>query len=177
MKSSSKWTAGVIFDKGKCYLDNEVLQLAKDAKERKQSKFWEQVVSACKMFNKMKCEYEKAMERLVTIDKHNNLPIRILSPLCKWKRRKSDKNMPTLRTKLMERWNKTKDRSDISLEEYLKTFTSIFQSYQKANQGKALTIEMITTRMAEHHDVGIDRAIPIVHAPTTTDDDDGAVAV
>ena len=77
----------------------------------------------------------------------------------------------------MERWNETKDRSDISLEEYLKTFTSIFQSYQKANQGKALTIEMITTRMAEHHDVGIDGATPIVHAPTTTDDDDGAVAV
>ena len=38
MKSSSKWTAGIIFDKGKCYLDNKVLQLAKDVKEKKQSK-------------------------------------------------------------------------------------------------------------------------------------------
>ena len=43
MKNSTKWTAGVIFDKGKCYLDEEVLKLASDAKEKKQSKFWEQV--------------------------------------------------------------------------------------------------------------------------------------
>ena len=177
MKSSSKWTAGVIFDKGKCYLDHEVLQLAKDAKEKKQSKFWEQVVSACDMYNKLKCEYEKAIEKLAKIDTHNNLPIRILSPLCKWKRRKGDKNMPTLRSKLMERWNETKDRSDISLDEYLKTFTSIYQTYQKANQGKTLTIDMISSWMAEHHDVGIDGATPIVHAPTATDDDDGEVAV
>ncbi len=83
MKSSTKWTAGVIFDKGKCYLDHEVLQLAKAAKERKQSKFWDQVVSAVKTYNKMKYEYNKAMEKLVTIEKHNNLPIWLLSPLCK----------------------------------------------------------------------------------------------
>ena len=56
-------------------------------------------------------------------------------------------------------------------------FTSIFQIYQKVNQGKALTMMMITTRVAEHHDVGIDGATPIVHAPTATDDGDGAVAV
>ena len=36
---------------------------------------------------------------------------------------------------------------------------------------------MISSWMAEHHDVGIDGATPIVHAPTATDDDDGEVAV
>ena len=88
MKNSTKWTAGIIFDKGKCYLDEEVLQLAKAAKEKKQNKFWNQVVSAIKTYNKMKDEYVEATKKLLAIDqnKHNNLPIRVLSPLCKWKK-------------------------------------------------------------------------------------------
>ena len=45
MKNSTKWTAGVLFDKGKCYLDEEVLRIASDAKERKESKFWETISS------------------------------------------------------------------------------------------------------------------------------------
>ena len=39
MKNITKWTAGMIFDKGKCYLDEEVLELAKAAKEKSQNKF------------------------------------------------------------------------------------------------------------------------------------------
>ena len=83
--------------------DLDDLQLAKAAKEKKQSKFWDQVVSAVKTYNKMKDEYNKAMEKLVTMEKHNNLPIRLLSPLCKWKKRKGDKTMPTLQKKLLDK--------------------------------------------------------------------------
>ena len=54
MKNSTKWTAGVIFDKGKCYLDEEVQKLASDAKEKKESKFWEQVKSSVSVYNNMK---------------------------------------------------------------------------------------------------------------------------
>ena len=179
MKSSTKWTASIIFDKGKCYLDEEVLELAKAAKETKQNKFWNEVVSAVKVYNKMKDEYTESMKKLGVMDKkkHNNLPIRDLSPLCKWKRRKGDKNMPTLRMKLLERWWKeTKDRDDILLEQYLKSFTSLFETYQKTNGRKVLTIDMINDWMKEYHDVGISGATPIKHTPTATNDD-GAVAV
>ena len=118
------------------------------------------------------------MKKLVATDemKHNNLSIRILAPLCKWKRRKGDENMPTLRMKLLERWKETKDRDDISLERYMKSFTSLFETYQKTNGGKVLTIGMIDDHMKEYHDVGIGGATPIVHTPTATNDD-GAVAV
>ena len=178
MKSSTKWTAGIIFDKGKCYLDEEVLELAKAAKEKKQNKFWNQVVSAVKIYNKMKHEYTESMKKLVAADKMklNNLPIWVLYPLCKWKRRKGDENMPTLRMKLLERWKETKDRDNISFEQYLKSFTSLFETFQKTNGGKVLTIGMIDDHMKEYHDVGIGRATPIVHTPTATNDD-CAVAV
>jgi len=181
MKSSTKWTAGIIFDKGKCYLDDEVLQLAKASKEKKQNKFWDQVVSAVKSYNKTKCEYKIAIEKLLATTTHNNLPIRILLPLCKWKKRKGDASMPTLRHELMKRWDETKDRNDISLEEYLQSFTSIYETYKKSNQGKQLTIDKIRNQLAlEHHDVDVDGATPIVHASVPTNDDDvgdGVVAV
>ena len=51
MKNSTKWTAGVLFDKGKCYLDEEVLRIASDAKEKKESKFWETIRSNVSVFN------------------------------------------------------------------------------------------------------------------------------
>jgi len=63
MKNSTKWTAGVIFDKGKCYLDEEVLKLASDAKEKKQNKFWEQVESSVSVYNKMKKGYELSIKK------------------------------------------------------------------------------------------------------------------
>ena len=86
--------------------------------------------------------------------------------------------MPTLQKKLLERWNETKDREDISLEEYIKSNTSIYETYQKMNQGKVLTFDMIAERLAlaEYHDVGIGGATPIIHTPTATKDD-GAVAM
>ncbi len=86
--------------------------------------------------------------------------------------------MPTLQKKLLDRWNETKNREDISLEDYLKTFTTIFNVYKKTNQGKKeLTMDMITNRVAEHHDVGIDGATSIVHTPTATNDDGAITAV
>ena len=165
MKNSTKWTAGVIFDKGKCYLDEEVLKLALDAKERKQGKFWEQVERNVSAYKKLKKEYGTAMIQMEHYlpDKINNLPIRLLSPLCRWKRRKGDHKMPSKRTELLIRWNETKHRSDITLEDYLTTMTIIFQTYQKMTKGKVLTMSMIETKLLGHHNVAIGGATAIVH--------------
>ena len=77
--------------------------------------------------------------------------------------------MPTKHDELMIRWRETKDRSDMSLEEYLTTTTTIFETYKKDHRGSALTIDIIETMMKEgEDDVGIDGALPIVHPPSTT---------
>ena len=167
MKNSTKWTAGIIFDKGKCHLDEEVLKLASDAKERKQNKFWGQVESSVSGYNKIKKEYELSMIKMEEYapDKLDNLPIRLLSPLCKWKRRKDDKKMPSKRNELLIRWNETKHREDISLEEYLTTMTTIFETYEKMTKGATkLTMQMIEARLlVGHHNVAIGGATAIVH--------------
>ena len=66
-------------------------------KGKETNKFLNQVISAMKIYNKMKDEYTQTMEKFVANDKskHKNLPCRILSSLCKWKKRKADENMPT----------------------------------------------------------------------------------
>ena len=165
MKNSTKWTAGVIFDKGKCYLDEEVLKLALVAKEKKQGKFWEQVESSVSAYNKMRKDYETAMIKINDYipDKIDNLPIRVLSPLCKWKKRKGDQKMPSKRTDLLIRWNQTKHCNDITLEEYLMTMTTIFESYEKMTKGKVLTISMIESKLLGHHNVAVGGATAIVH--------------
>ena len=80
-KNSTKWTAGVIFDRGKCYLDEEVLKLALDAKEKKEGNFWEQVKSSVNAYNKLQKDYETAMIQMEDYvpDKIDNLPIWLLS--------------------------------------------------------------------------------------------------
>ena len=103
MKNTTKWTAGVLFDKGKCYLDEEVLRLASDAREKKESKFWETIRSNVSTFKKIKKDYEVSALKLKEYlpDKVDKLPIKVLSLLCKWKRRKADNKMPLKRTDLL----------------------------------------------------------------------------
>ena len=116
-------------------------------------------------YKKLKKEYGTAMIQMEHYlpDKINNLPIRLLSPLCRWKRRKGDHKMPSKRTELLIRWNETKHRSDITLEDYLTTMTIIFQTYQKMTKGKVLTMSMIETKLLGHHNVAIGGATAIVH--------------
>ena len=55
----------------------------------------------------------------------DNLPIKIIKPLCIWKERKSDKNMPSKQNELMHCWNEKKyckdckDCKDLSLEKII----------------------------------------------------------
>ena len=42
MKNSTKWPARVLFDKGKCYLDEKVLRIASDARKKKKVSFGKQ---------------------------------------------------------------------------------------------------------------------------------------
>ena len=100
---------------------------------------------------------------------HDNLPIKILKPLCLWKKRKGDVKMPTKQDGLLVRWRETKDRSDMLLEEYLKTTSTIFETYQKDHKGSALTKAIIETMMKQGgDDVANNGALPIVHPPGTT---------
>ena len=100
---------------------------------------------------------------------HDNLPIKILKPLCLWKKRKGDVKMPTKQDGLLVRWRETKDRNDMSLEENLKTTSTIFETYQKDHKGSALTMSIIEMMMKQGgDDVGNDGAVPIIHHPGTT---------
>ncbi len=72
---------------------------------------------------------------------------------------------------LIVRWNETKDRHDISLEEYLQTTSTIFETYQKDNKGSVLTVNMIDMMMKGEDDIGINGAVPVADppiSPTTT---------
>ena len=83
---------------------------------KKEKEFWSKVKRYCceykkKDFNEAKSELEKQ-----TL--YNNLPVKLLKPLCLWKKRKGDVKMPTKQDELMIQWKDTKDRNDMSLEEY-----------------------------------------------------------
>ena len=50
--------------------------------------------------------------------------------------------MPTKRDELVERYISTKSRSDMNLEEWLRSKTTLFSRYKRDN-GKDLTIDVI----------------------------------
>ena len=129
--------------------------MALDAKEKKQEKFWEQVESSVSAYNKVQKDYETAMIKMedYVLDKIDNLPIRLISPLSRWKRRKCGQKMPSKRTDLLIQWNQKKHHNDMTLEEYLATMTIIFKSYEKMIKGKVLTMSMIETKLLGHHNV------------------------
>ena len=100
---------------------------------------------------------------------HDNLPVKILKPSCLWKKRKGDVKMPTKQDGLLVRRRETNDRSNMSLEEYLKTTPTIFETYQKDHKGSTHTMDIIETMMKQGEaDVANDGALPIVHPPGTT---------
>ena len=70
------------------------------------------------------------------------IPIKMLKPLCSYKKRKGDKAIPTKRDELVERYISTKSRPDINLEEWLRTKTTLFSRYKREN-GIELTMEAI----------------------------------
>lgn len=161
MKHVKKWSAGIIFDNNKCHLDEEVLQIARSFVEKKAVEFWKKVRKHHDDYFQKKTDFDIA-HRSINVSKPDNLPIKLLKPLCAWKKRKGDKRMPTKLDELNVRWVETKDRRDISLEEYFKTNTTLFDVYQKENKGKELTIELIDEMMKAQHDVDTDGAAPIV---------------
>lgn len=166
-----KWSSGTIFENNKCHLDEDVLRVANFNAMKKKKEFWNKVKKYYCEYYKKKKEFDEAKNELEKRTLHNNLPIKILKPLCLWKKRKGDSKMPTKQDELMVRWNETKDRHDVSLEEYLQTTSTIFETYQKDNKGSVLTVDMIDLMMKEEDDIDIDGAVPIVDppgSPTTT---------
>jgi len=137
-----KISSGVIFAHQKCHLDEEVLQVASSHFRKKEEVYWKRIEKYCNNYFKKKNKYTKALDELKENNTKDNLPIKIVKPLCIWKKRRSDKKMPSKQDKLMHRWNETKDRKDLSLEEYLKA-TTVYEIYERDHKGQKLTMDLI----------------------------------
>ena len=59
--------------------------------------------------------------------------MKLLKPLCSYKKRKGDKAIPTKRDELVERYISTKSRQDMNLEEWLHSSTTLFSRYKRDN--------------------------------------------
>ena len=70
------------------------------------------------------------------------IAVKLLKPLCPYKKRKGDRAIPTKRDELVERYISTKSRPDIDSEEWLRTKTTLFSRYKREN-GIELTMEVI----------------------------------
>ena len=75
--------------------------------------------------------------------KREKLPLKILKPLCAYKKRKGDKAIPTKQDGLLERWMSTKHRGDMTLKELIKS-TMLFEMYKKGT-GRDLTMGIVNT--------------------------------
>ena len=95
MKHMKIWTAGVIFENKKCHLDEEVLQIVSEHMKNKEQVYWKRVRKYYDEYFKKK-DFHQAYDKYNKRNTHNNLPIKILKPLCIWKKRKGDKKMPTI---------------------------------------------------------------------------------
>ena len=156
MGTAKKFSAGVIFKHGMCYLDKDILSMAINARQKKEKHFKERICKLYKNYHDKKKLFEDALVKYNEWEKHcksndkqsGNLPLRILKPLVAWKKRKSDKALPSKLEPLMERWNETKDRSHQCFESFLKE-TSIFDAYKKET-GRQLTMDIVNDQLTEN---------------------------
>ena len=86
----------------KCYLDEDILSMAINAKQRKEKHFKERICKLYKNYNDNKEQFKNALVKYLEWEMHctsnnksGNLPLRILKPLVAWKKQKSDKALPT----------------------------------------------------------------------------------
>ena len=70
--------------------------------------------------------------------------------------------MPTKQDELYKRWNETKNRCEISLEEYLMETTTLHDIYEKDHKGSPLTLDIINQMMKSKDDVDVVGATSIV---------------
>ena len=63
--------------------------------------------------------------------------------------------MPTKQDELYKRWNETKNRCEISLEEYLMETTTLHDIYEKDHKGSPLTLDIINQMMKQKDDVDV----------------------
>jgi hypothetical protein len=83
MKNVKRWSAGVIFQKGKCYLDEEVLEMAASVKRKKDDAFRDRVRKLRNDFLKKKLGFDNAIKELnaMKIKTSISIPLKVLKPL------------------------------------------------------------------------------------------------
>ena len=62
----------------------------------------------------------------------------------------------------LSRWGETKERNDISLEDYLKMTTTLYETYERDHNGRSLTLDLINKMMEGEDDVDIVGAVSIL---------------
>ena len=118
--------------------------MAINAKQKKDNNFIEKVTKLDCEYCEKKIEYEKSVQEItqLKIEDAKLIPLKFLKPICAYKKRKGDKAIPTKRGELVERYISTKSHSDMNLEEWLCTKTTLFSRYKRDN-GNNLTIDVI----------------------------------
>jgi hypothetical protein len=114
MKNVKHWSAGVIFKKGKCYLDEEVLEMAASAKRKNDDSIRGCVRKLRNDLLKKKLGFDNVIKELNAMKTKTltGIPLKLLKLSISWKKRKGDKPTPVKRKELENRWNNVKDRSD-----------------------------------------------------------------
>ena len=137
MESAKKFTAGVIFKHGKCYLDQDVLAMAENAKQKKENQYKQKVSKHFIGHHEKMKQFDiaiKVFEQWESKNKTNvvkeKLPLKVIKPLVAWKKQKTDAAMPSKLEPLLKRWEETKHRPDLTFEQSLRA-TSFFESYKK----------------------------------------------
>ena len=75
-------------------MDKDVLSLVINAKQKKDNDFIEKVTKLYTDFCEKKKEYEKAIQQLACLEikEEKFIPVKLLKPLCSYKKRKGDGN-------------------------------------------------------------------------------------
>jgi hypothetical protein len=105
MKNVKRWSASVIFKKGKCYLDEEVLQMAASDKRKKDNAFRDRVGKLRNDFLKKKLAFDNAIKELnaMKTKTSTSIPLKVLKPLVVWGEKKGDKPTPMKRKETRSR--------------------------------------------------------------------------
>lgn len=112
-----RFSAGLLFKTNKVCLDQEVLELQEERVRGIEEKMIQQSAKAKNEFQQRKIEAEEVMKLNKTAEQLLNPQLRCL---VMWKKRKGDKACPTQKQDLIQRFNETYHRHDLTLEQHLK---------------------------------------------------------
>ena len=116
-----KITAGQIFKAGSVALDSDVRDAVKDRINEKLQVELDKVGTAIVEYKERRIAYQRTINEVGEGVDPQLLSNKQLKNICFWRKRKGDDAMPSRKEELVHRFNDTKDRQELSLEDFLKS--------------------------------------------------------